>query len=188
MIKYVCKPIKENNNSKLREQFQNLQKEINVANKCPKIYYKSNDICCPVPLEDNICPVDKKDPTHINGMPICALTINAAVQWKDDNGKILYLCTDLPPISKSYERINDETNICSKNMILINNKCYPICPPGFRDVNGSCIQTKFERESLSEPILCPDNSDNINGKCLKKCDLGYNNFNNYCIPSQLSGF
>ena len=95
MIKYICIPI---NN---KETFQDLKKEIIVANKCPSFYYKMNDICCPVPLKEGKCPFDKNsnEKTHVNGMPICALNINSAVDWKNNNGKIITVCSDLPPMS-----------------------------------------------------------------------------------------
>lgn len=203
MIKYICIPVNNQSNNKInqkklretfkdlkRENFQDLKKEINVANKCPSFYFKNDDVCCPVPLVDNKCPVDKKseDVTRINGMPICTLNVEASVNWKNNYGKILHLCTDLPPMSKSYERIVDEENLCDKNMKLINNKCYPPCPPGFQEIGLSCIQLAFEREALSEPPTCSNDSENINGKCLKNCNLGYTKYKNYCIPSQLSGF
>jgi len=190
MIKYICTPIViDAQNSKLKEKFEDLQKEINIVNKCPSIYYKADDICCPSPLENNKCPIDSKsnDVTHINGMPICSLNVEASVNWKDNYGKLLYLCTDLPPISSPYERIVDN-NMCNKNMKLINNKCYPVCPPGFEEIGITCVQKAQDREALSEPTTCSNDSENINGKCLKKCNLGYNKYGKYCIPSQLSGF
>ena len=173
-----------------RENFQDLQKEIIVANKCPSFYFKSDDVCCPVPLVDDKCSVDKNsdDVTRINGMPICTLNVEASVNWKNNYGKILHLCTDLPPISKSYERIIDEENLCDKNMKLINNKCYPPCPPGFQEIGLSCVQLANEREKQSEPPSCANDSENINGKCLKKCNLGYIKYKNYCIPNKLSKF
>jgi len=173
-----------------KESFQDLKKEITVANKCPSFYFKNDDICCPIPLVDNKCPVDKKsdDVTRINGMPICTLTVEASVNWKNNYGKLLHLCTDLPPISPSYERIVDDENLCDNNMKLINNKCYPPCPPGFQEIGLSCVQLAIEREKQSEPPSCTNDSEFINGKCLKNCNLGYVKNKNFCIPSQLSGF
>ena len=73
------------------ENFQDVnEKEIISGNKCPSFYNKLGDICCPTKIIDNNCVPDKdSNKTKSGGLPICALTYDAASDWMKKNGKII---------------------------------------------------------------------------------------------------
>jgi hypothetical protein len=171
------------------ENFQDVnEKEIISGNKCPSFYNKLGDICCPTKIIDNNCVPDKdSNKTKSGGLPICALTYDAASDWMKKNGKIIRLCSEFPPSSKPFKRDNDEPE-CDKDQKLINNKCLPECPLGFKEEGSLCIPISFDRTKFAGEITCPKDSQIYEGKCLKNCPFGFSEYKNMCLPNELSSF
>ena len=198
MIKYTCRKM-------TKEEIKNIEKfatlpQLNVRNavtdlptidklvksKCPDSYHKLGDICCPVYLENDICPAnDPKDKTRIKGMPICALNYVASNDWaKKNKSKLLKLCAELPKVTPSVKRKNSKV-VCGKGLELVNEECFKPCPPGFKSEDTYCIPEKFNRGDGLTPI-CQPKTVKVKSKCYNECPFGYKPFEDYCVPNDLA--
>lgn len=202
MIEYICRPatklekkiFKEKNkeyfqNIKNKEKFQNVNdREIFKKDVCPSFYTKKNDICCPVKLKKGNCVPDGQQKTKAGGMPICALTYEAALKWGEKNdGAVIRLCSELPPATPPLLRKVVPPN-CDKGTERIEDSCYPECPKGFISKGTKCIPKTYDRKKDAIIPPCPKNTTLIKNKCYEICPFGYTANKTYCVPAQLSSF
>jgi hypothetical protein len=129
------------------DNFQDVsEKEIISGKKCPSFYNKLDDICCPTEIINNKCVPDKDSgKIKSGGLPICALTYDAASDWLKKNGKIIRLCSEFPPSSKPFERDTVEIE-CDKNLKLVNNK-------SLYDVYSSWYLKNQSKVSIKEMLI-----------------------------------
>jgi len=194
MIKYICRPATKLEKKKFKENkkiefFQNVNdREVFKKDVCPSFYSKKDNICCPIPFKNGECKPDGQEKTKVSGMPICALTYEAALDWGNkNNGSVIRLCTELPPATPPILRKIVPPK-CDKKTERIDDLCYKACPRGFVAKGTKCIPNEFDRTKEAIKPPCPKNSTRIEEKCYQICPFGFVPNGIYCVPAQLTSF